>query len=220
MDWRGYRMLQQLLRTSRTISFSMQTKWSLHHYNKPCCRLQCGRLQSHNLTSATSHTWMFRIASLQHARGTHDVLKHIVFELVMANKHVDLATLNVTEEEPALLTMMASVQHGALMWTCSSSTSSYWRSETVKDTFVRGASRDFIVLSLDGSRAVEERIQRATSVSILDHYLARPTLEYAQQYTMPKDVVVVYIINETQDLVSDVNKLQGSINNYKWGGAL
>ena len=36
------------------------------------------------------------------------------------------------------------------------------------------ASRDFIVLSLDGSRAVEEHIQhdgRATALSILDHYL-------------------------------------------------
>ncbi len=37
------------------------------------------------------------------------VLKHITFELVMANKHVDLATLQpetviVTEEDPALLT--------------------------------------------------------------------------------------------------------------------
>ncbi len=62
------------------------------------------------------------------------------------------------------------------------------------------ASRDFIVLSLDGSRAVEERIQqdgRATALSILDHYLARPStptfdtmtsLQYAQQYTMPKEL--------------------------------
>ncbi len=40
------------------------------------------------------------------------------------------------------------------------------------------ASRDFITLSLDGSRAVEERIQqdgRGTALSILDHYLARPS---------------------------------------------
>ena len=62
------------------------------------------------------------------------------------------------------------------------------------------ASRDFIVLSLDGSRAVEEHVQehgRATALSILDHYLARPStsafnnmtiMEYAQQYTMPKDL--------------------------------
>ena len=61
------------------------------------------------------------------------------------------------------------------------------------------ASRDFIVLSLDGSRAVEEHIQhdgRATALSILDHYLARPTptfnnmtlLTFAQQYTMPKEL--------------------------------
>ena len=61
------------------------------------------------------------------------------------------------------------------------------------------ASRDFIVLSLDGSRAVEEHIQhdgRATALSILDHYLARPTptfnnmtlLTFAQQYIMPKEL--------------------------------
>ncbi len=43
---------------------------------------------------------MFKIAMktflnlFQHARDTPDVLKHIAFELVMANKHVDLATLN------------------------------------------------------------------------------------------------------------------------------
>ena len=62
------------------------------------------------------------------------------------------------------------------------------------------ASRDFIVLSLDGPRAVEEHIQhdgRATVLSILDHYLARPLtptfnnmtlLTFAQQYTMPKEL--------------------------------
>ena len=62
------------------------------------------------------------------------------------------------------------------------------------------ASREFIVLSLDGSRAVEEHVQqdgRATALSILDHYIARPStptfnnmtiMEYAQQYTMPKDL--------------------------------
>ena len=58
------------------------------------------------------------------------------------------------------------------------------------------ASHDFIVLS---SRAVEEHIQhdgRATALSILDHYLARPTptfnnmtlLTFAQQYTIPKEL--------------------------------
>ena len=59
------------------------------------------------------------------------------------------------------------------------------------------ASRDFIVV---GSRAVEEHIQqdgRATALSSLDHYMARPStptfntitiLEYAQQYTMPKEL--------------------------------
>jgi hypothetical protein len=60
------------------------------------------------------------------------------------------------------------------------------------------ASRDFIVLSLDGSRAVEERLEEhhhATAISILDHYMRRPNsapldditlLEFARQYTMPK----------------------------------
>ena len=60
------------------------------------------------------------------------------------------------------------------------------------------ASRDFIVLSLDGSRAVEERLEEhhhATALSILDHYMRRPNsvpldditlLEFARQYTMPK----------------------------------
>ena len=62
------------------------------------------------------------------------------------------------------------------------------------------ASRDFIILSLDGTRAVEERLeadQPATSLSILDHYIARPTtdpfnhmilMNYAQQYSTPKEL--------------------------------
>ena len=60
------------------------------------------------------------------------------------------------------------------------------------------SSRDFIILSLDGSRAVEDRLdeeQHATAPSTIDHYLVRPTtapfnnitlLEFARQYTMPK----------------------------------
>ena len=61
------------------------------------------------------------------------------------------------------------------------------------------ASRDFIVLSLDGSRAVQEQLQeeqRATAPSILDHYVHRPNssqhfndmtlLEFARQYSMLK----------------------------------
>ena len=60
------------------------------------------------------------------------------------------------------------------------------------------ASRDFIILSLDGSRAVQEQLQeeqRATAPSILDHYMHRPDsshfndmtlLEFARQYSMPK----------------------------------
>ena len=62
------------------------------------------------------------------------------------------------------------------------------------------ASRDFIVLSLDGSRSVEDQLnegQLATALSILDHYIARPTtpwfrdmklLHFAQQHTMPKEL--------------------------------
>ncbi len=62
------------------------------------------------------------------------------------------------------------------------------------------ASRDFVVLSLDGSRAVESQLQEgqpATAPSILDHYISRPTttqfrdmtiLHFPQKYTMPKDL--------------------------------
>jgi hypothetical protein len=61
------------------------------------------------------------------------------------------------------------------------------------------ASRDFVVLSLDGSRAVEERLdddQPATVPSPLDHYISRPTsalfqsmtlLQFVQDYTMPRE---------------------------------
>ena len=60
------------------------------------------------------------------------------------------------------------------------------------------ASRDFIILNLDGSRAVEDHLeegQRATALSIVDHYIGRPDsshfntmtlLEFARQYSMPK----------------------------------
>ena len=59
-------------------------------------------------------------------------------------------------------------------------------------------SRDFIILSLDGSRAVEDRLeqhQSATAASIVDHYMQRPAtasfndlplIEFARQYSMPK----------------------------------
>ena len=62
------------------------------------------------------------------------------------------------------------------------------------------ASREFVVLSLDGSRALENRLeeqQQATAPSTLDHYMHRPhslqfnnmtLLEFARQYTMPKTV--------------------------------
>ena len=62
------------------------------------------------------------------------------------------------------------------------------------------AFRDFIVLSLDESRAVEEQLddgQPATALSILDHYIARPAtlwfrdmklLHFVQQHTMPKEL--------------------------------
>ena len=56
------------------------------------------------------------------------------------------------------------------------------------------ASRDFIIVSLDGSRAVEDNLeegQRATALSILDHYMGRhfnsiTLLEFTRQYSMPK----------------------------------
>ena len=59
------------------------------------------------------------------------------------------------------------------------------------------SSRDFIVLSVDGSRVVEDHLeegQPATLPSMPDHYAAHPTtppfssmthLHFAQQYTMP-----------------------------------
>ena len=62
------------------------------------------------------------------------------------------------------------------------------------------ASRDFIILSLDGSRAVEDNLQhhgQATAPSNLDHYTARPAascldsislLEFARKFTMPKEL--------------------------------
>ena len=60
------------------------------------------------------------------------------------------------------------------------------------------ASREFVVLSLDGSRAVEDRLEenhQATAPSILDHYMCRPNspqfnsmtlLEFTRQYSVPK----------------------------------
>ena len=60
------------------------------------------------------------------------------------------------------------------------------------------ASRDFIILSLDGSRAVEDHLeegQRATVLCIVDHYMGRldsshfntmTLLKFARQYSMPK----------------------------------
>ena len=61
------------------------------------------------------------------------------------------------------------------------------------------ASHDFIVLSLDGSHVVEDKLEEegqcATALSIVDHYMGRPNpalfnsmtlLEFARQYSMPK----------------------------------
>ena len=62
------------------------------------------------------------------------------------------------------------------------------------------ASRDFVMLSLDGSRQVEERLEEgkpATALSALDHYTSRPAtsqfeemtlLHFVQHYSMPKNV--------------------------------
>ena len=60
------------------------------------------------------------------------------------------------------------------------------------------ASRDIIILSRDGSCAVEDHVeegQRAIALSIVNHYMGRPNssyfnnmtlLEFARQYSMPK----------------------------------
>ena len=61
------------------------------------------------------------------------------------------------------------------------------------------ASRDFVVLSLDGTRAVQQNIEgeAATAPSIVDYYIRRPTtslfdsiplLEFARSYSMPKEL--------------------------------
>ena len=78
------------------------------------------------------------------------------------------------------------------------------RDYSAQETFLQlpmfRASRDFVLLSLDGSRAVVEQLQEdqpATAPSTLDHYLARPAaqsfchmtlMEYTQQYTTPKQL--------------------------------
>lgn len=61
------------------------------------------------------------------------------------------------------------------------------------------ASRDFVYLSLDGCRAVEDRLdelQQTTAQSVLAHYIARlavppfydmPLLHFAQHHSMPRD---------------------------------
>ncbi len=61
------------------------------------------------------------------------------------------------------------------------------------------ASRDFVMLSVDGSHAVDSQLQGqpATAPSILDHYISRPpttqfrgmtVLHFIQKYTMLKDL--------------------------------
>ena len=62
------------------------------------------------------------------------------------------------------------------------------------------ASQDFVMLSLDGSRQVEERLEEgkpATALSALHHYISRPAtahfeemtlLHFVQHYSMPKGV--------------------------------
>ena len=66
------------------------------------------------------------------------------------------------------------------------------------------ASREFVVLSLDGSRMVEQNFHRlldeqpATTLTILDHYMQRPSnsafnditlLDFARNYSMPKQLL-------------------------------
>ena len=63
---------------------------------------------------------------------------------------------------------------------------------------------DLVILSLDGSRQVQEQpddsISRATMPSILDHYIQRPSdgtfnhmplLHFAQNYSMPRELGTV-----------------------------
>ena len=62
------------------------------------------------------------------------------------------------------------------------------------------STRDFIILSLDGSRQVQERPddgETATASSVLDHYIHRPQnstfefmtlLHFSQHYSMPKEL--------------------------------
>ena len=64
------------------------------------------------------------------------------------------------------------------------------------------STRDYVILSLDGSRQVQEEqaedsTNRATAPSILDHYIQRPSnapfdnmtlLYFAQHYSMPKEL--------------------------------
>ena len=56
------------------------------------------------------------------------------------------------------------------------------------------ASWDFIVLSLDGSHAVEEHLEDSQPATTLDHYISRPTFEgmtllhLVQNYSMPKEL--------------------------------
>ena len=61
------------------------------------------------------------------------------------------------------------------------------------------ASRDFVMLSLDGSRAFEHNSEQgqATTTSILDHYIKRPSnsvfntmtlLAFAKRYSMPREM--------------------------------
>lgn len=62
------------------------------------------------------------------------------------------------------------------------------------------ASREFVILSVDGFRVVEDRLeagQPATALSQLDHYMARPVLppfdnmsllQFVQKFFMPKEL--------------------------------
>jgi len=62
------------------------------------------------------------------------------------------------------------------------------------------ASRDFLYLSLDGSRQVDDKLEEGQVVTVdsqLDHYCARPTtpqhenltlLQFVQRYRTPKTI--------------------------------
>ena len=75
------------------------------------------------------------------------------------------------------------------------------------------SSRDFVVLSLDGSREVDNNLEQDKPVTVesqLDQYCARPDtgnfnqlslLEFVEQYKIPKKKRVAFILRKKEVLV-------------------